>query len=141
MLNHKIPMRPVPVVRALIDDGQGRVLLLRRAPGSIGGGSWCLPGGKIDYGQTADEAMAREVEEETSLRVTDAAFFLFQDSLPPEPGAMHCLNLYFVCRAEGTVRLNGESSDHIWASPDEAARLDIAFRNGEAVAKFFSRRV
>jgi len=42
---------PVPVVRALIADAAGRVLLLQRAATAYGPGQWCLPGGKVDYGQ------------------------------------------------------------------------------------------
>ena len=100
------PAFPVPVVRLITTDGEGRVLLLKRADSKYAAGSWCLPGGKIDYGETAEGAAAKELREETSLVLTSCNFLFFQDSLPPRDGDMHCLNLYFECEASGTVSLS-----------------------------------
>src|SRR5690348_10830712 len=89
--------RPVPVVRLIALDSSGRVLILKRTSNSTDGGRWCLPGGKIDYGDTTEQAAVRELQEETSLRATNLRFLFYQDSLPPGPGRMHCINLYFEC--------------------------------------------
>jgi 8-oxo-dGTP pyrophosphatase MutT (NUDIX family) len=86
------------------------VLILRRALNSTGGGLWCLPGGKVDYGDTVEQSAERELEEETGLRAVEPRFLFYQDSLPYGPGQMHCLNLYFECAAEGEVALNDESN-------------------------------
>jgi 8-oxo-dGTP pyrophosphatase MutT (NUDIX family) len=56
-------LRPGAV--GFVRDGQGRVLLTRRADN----GRWCLPGGHIDPGESAAEACVREVFEETGLTV------------------------------------------------------------------------
>jgi ADP-ribose pyrophosphatase YjhB (NUDIX family) len=61
--------RPVTLgVRAIVQDGQGRVLLVRHTyvPG------WYLPGGAVDPGESAGEALAREVLEEANVRVIGA---------------------------------------------------------------------
>ena len=120
---------PIPVVRALIGDAGGRILLLQRAAAAYGPGSWCLPGGKVDYGQTVAEALAREIREETSLQLLAAEFWFWQDSLPIQPGGMHYLNLYFLCRARGEVRLNAES----YQAADAAGELLAAALCAEAV--------
>jgi len=127
---------PVPAVRAIIENGSGKILLLRRANTASGNGAWCLPGGKIDYGQTAEQAVIREVAEETGLQVTDAQFFMYQDSLPPSPGEMHCINLYFKCLCTKTVHLNAESSEHIWADAHALENLKIVFGNKDAAALY-----
>src|SRR5512146_2687606 len=98
-----ITQRPVPVVRLVVIDASGRVLLLRRAANSTDGGRWCLPGGKVDYGDTVEQAAVRELREETGLDSTGLRFLFFQDSLPPAPGRMHCINFYFSCAVEGEV--------------------------------------
>lgn len=76
----------------------------------------------------------------TLARSPAAQFLCYQDSLPSETGAMHCLNLYFECVATGDLRLNEESSEARWIGPDEVAELELVFRNGEALAAWFSRR-
>lgn len=129
--------RPVPVVRLILPDSCGRVLILRRAEDSTDGGRWCLPGGKIDYGDTAEHAAVRELAEETGLHATSLRFLFYQDSLPPAPGSMHCINLYFECAPEGELHLNDESTDAAWIGPDDFPRFNLMFRNDEALHRYW----
>jgi 8-oxo-dGTP pyrophosphatase MutT (NUDIX family) len=131
--------RPVPVVRLIVPDDAGRVLLLRRAPGTEAAGAWCLPGGKVDYGQAVERAAATELREETSLVCQDLRFLFYQDSLPPAPGAMHCINLYLECRASGNVRLNVESSAWARCGAEELGSYDVAFGNADALRRYWER--
>ena len=63
----KTSIVPVVAVRAIIVDDAAKVLVLRRPLGSTTAGGWCLPGGKAEYGETLDQAVRREVLEETGL--------------------------------------------------------------------------
>lgn len=128
---------PVPVVRLVVADSDGRVLLLRRALGTHRGGSWCLPGGKVDYGDSLEGAIARELAEETSLICQSSRFLFLQDGLPPEPGAMHCLNLYFECRATGEPAINEESSEFAWVGRDELPAYEIVFGGADAITRYW----
>ena len=58
----------VPCVGAVVHDATGRLLLIRRghAPHA---GSWSLPGGRVEAGETPERAVEREVREETGLVV------------------------------------------------------------------------
>lgn len=129
---------PVAVVRAVVPDREGRILLLRRRAGSAGAGQWCLPGGKVDYGVTVVQALRNEIAEETGLRCRGAEFLFYQDSLPLTPGGMHCINFYFRCDATGEVTLNNESIDYAWAAPDQLSEFDIAFRNDEGIRRYLA---
>lgn len=53
----------------LVRDSSGRVLLVKRGPGSTRSGRWCIPCGYVDYGEDVREAAVREVREETGLEV------------------------------------------------------------------------
>jgi 8-oxo-dGTP diphosphatase len=49
----------------IVDDG--RILLCHVSPGNLGEGIWVLPGGGLDFGESPDAGVVREVEEETGL--------------------------------------------------------------------------
>ena len=57
---------PVPAVIAVVVH-EGRTLLVRRA-NPPDAGLWGFPGGRIEYGETVNAAVLRELEEETSVR-------------------------------------------------------------------------
>ena len=59
--------RPVRVVGALVEDGD-RVLVTRRRKEQAHGGYWEFPGGKVESGESDEEALARELEEELEVR-------------------------------------------------------------------------
>jgi len=130
--------RPVPVVRLIIPGEDGKVLILKRAQTAYGEGGWCLPGGKVDYGELVEQAVAKELQEETALECENARFLFYQDSLPPEPGSMHCINLYFECSVAGDLTMNPESSDWAWIGPHQLNEYDIVFRNDEALARYWA---
>ena len=58
----------VPCVGAVVRDRAGRLLLVRRGT-EPGRGLWSIPGGRLEPGETGHQAAAREVLEETGLRV------------------------------------------------------------------------
>ncbi len=133
-----ILIRPVPAVRLIALNESGRVLILRRVSGSTAEGFWCLPGGKVDYGDTVEQAAVRELDEETGLRATKLRFLFYQDSLPPTPGTMHCINFYFECLAEGKPVLSDESVEAQWIGTEDLSRFAIAFRNDEGLARYWA---
>lgn len=132
----KLEQHPLLAVRAIVSDEQGCILVLQRAQGSSGAGMWCLPGGKIDYGQTAEEAVRVEIFEETSLRVYESRFLFYLDGLPTSENPQHFITLFFHCRTMGKVVLNDESTAYLWISPQEIGSYSFAFRNDHALEKY-----
>ena len=94
----------------------GCVLLVHRAHYD----DWTLPKGKLDEGETWEQAALREVEEETGLRC----------ALGPEVGRTHYDVAagpkevrYFRMTADGDARAQNEVDDVRWTTPEEAAAL------------------
>ena len=130
---------PIPVVRLIIPDQSGKVLILRRSKKSTyATGEWNLPGGKVDYGRTAEEDVRKELMEETALECASTRFLFYQDSLPLKPGGMHCINLYFECAVRGSIRLNEESSQYAWVGPDDMKKYKLTFRNDEGLLRYWN---
>lgn len=85
---------------AIITDGQGRILLLRRSR-DPGKGRLGLPGGFVDAGESAEEALGREVREETNLEVASARYLCSFPNLYHYKGVTYSTeDLFFVCTVQ-----------------------------------------
>jgi phosphoglycolate phosphatase-like HAD superfamily hydrolase/ADP-ribose pyrophosphatase YjhB (NUDIX family) len=107
--------RPIATVGAAIFDDQGRVLMIRTPKWS---NLWGIPGGKIEFGEPAEDALHRELKEETDLEVGDVRFVQVQDCIHSREFIRdeHFLLLNYTCRRLGTneVRLNDEAVEYRW---------------------------
>ena len=68
----------VDVVAAVITRPDGSYLLAQRPPGKVYAGYWEFPGGKIESGETALEALIREIREELGIEVLEAHSWLLR---------------------------------------------------------------
>jgi len=73
----------VAVAAAVLRRSDGRVLLAQRLPGTPYAGYWEFPGGKVEPGESARDALARELAEELGIEVTHAAPWITQRYLYP----------------------------------------------------------
>ncbi|RTE89603.1 MULTISPECIES: NUDIX hydrolase [Bradyrhizobium] len=117
------PAHPQLAVSAAIFR-DGKVLLTRRAR-SPAKGFYSLPGGRVEFGESLHQALSREVDEETGLRIEIVGLAGWREVLPAAPGAGHYLIMSFAARwvAREPV-LNDELDDHRWIAPDALASLD-----------------
>ena len=140
MMNSTELPPPLLAVRAFIRDDAGKILILKRASDDMYGDLWCLPGGKVDYGQTAEEAVIREIQEETSLNCTSVNFLFYMDGLPVTPGDKHYLTLFFSCEVNGNIRLNRESSELAWTEPNNLDQYEFAFGSDKAIEAYWRNK-
>jgi nucleoside triphosphatase len=116
---------PEPTVGALIFNQEDKVLLLKSDKWRD---KYVIPGGHIELGETMEDALRREVKEETGLDIYDIEFaslqeFVFDEAFHEE---RHFIFIDFVCRTDSNkVVLNAESQEHVWVSLKEASRLPI----------------
>jgi ADP-ribose pyrophosphatase YjhB (NUDIX family) len=89
---------PIPTVDVIINYSGG-VVLIGRKNFPFG---WAIPGGFIDYGETAEDAAIREAKEETSLDILDVAQFRVY-SAPNRDPRFHTLSVVFIARGEGQL--------------------------------------
>ena len=135
---------PVAAVGGLIVNDDGELLLVRRAR-DPGRGMWGLPGGFVDGGESIAQALAREVYEETRLRVADSELLLTAPNDYLYRGiSIDVVDLFFIVRVRRTspIRLaDGELTEYRWCVPSEGDVRKMAFAsNRKAVRRWLKQR-
>jgi phosphoglycolate phosphatase len=137
LLGDDLYARPLPTVGCLIFH-RGRVLMIRTRKWR---GKWGIPGGKIARGESAEEALRREVKEETALALRDIRFVMVQDCV--DSGEFHrpahFLLLNYTAQADSdSVVLNEEAEEFRWVLPDEALALELNLPTQILLGKVFA---
>jgi len=121
----EFPDAPRVAVGAVVLDGD-RVLLARRgqAP-SVG--KWSIPGGLVDVGERLEEAVAREVEEETGLRIRVLGLCGVIDRVHREGDRTRYHYVIIDYAAEpvgGELRAGSDAAEVRWVAVDDLARYE-----------------
>lgn len=125
-------------VVAVVRDGEGRVLLTKRAiPPYLG--KWVMPGGKIDRGELITAALKREVFEEVGLDIHIEGLVDIYEVVPTNEHSEHFVILYYLATPRnGDLTLNNnEIADAVWADRDKASNLDISNGTRHILSKVF----
>jgi nucleoside triphosphatase len=116
---------PEPTVGALIFNREGKVFLVRSHKWR---GRWVLPGGHIELGERMEDALRREVKEETNLDIRDIEFICFQEFIYDERfwKRRHFIFFDYACKTDSTdVKLNDEAQEYAWVTLDEALKMPV----------------
>ena len=111
-------MRPGVGVGVMIKR-EGKVLLQLRK-GAHGEGTWCFPGGHMEYGETPEQTAEREAKEEINVEIKNAKVVgVTNDIMHSEK--KHYITLFVEAEyAGGEARINDSSVSEIkWFSPNE----------------------
>jgi 8-oxo-dGTP diphosphatase len=120
---------PKPTASALVVDGEGRLLLARRAIEPFRG-FWDTPGGFVEEGEHPLAALRRELLEETGLVVEPGEFHgVWMDSYGGAPDAQSTLNLYWEARVvSGVMQAADDVAELRWFAPiDLPPSEELAF--------------
>lgn len=112
------------VVAAALVDRDGRLLVQQRPEGKPMAGLWEFPGGKIEPGETPEQALIRELAEELAIDVDHSCLApacFASDTL----GDKHLLLLLFVCRKWKGVPVAQHASALRWVRPVELHGLPM----------------
>ena len=119
---------PVVTVGALIFNDAGEALMIRTQKWS---NLWGIPGGKVKWGETSEDALRREIKEETDLDIADIRFVLVQDCIHSKEfyRDAHFVLLNYTTYAPGSqsqsVTLNDEAREFRWLNLEAALKMPL----------------
>lgn len=122
-----------------IIEHDGKILLVRRLPGKVQGNRWGVPGGKVEAGEKLEDALSREIFEETGIRIdpTDlqpigAAYVRY----PEFDFANHQYRATVAERPEVKLR-EDEHNDFAWVTPEEAMEMDLILDQDRCFKEYY----
>ncbi|EFQ80270.1 MULTISPECIES: (deoxy)nucleoside triphosphate pyrophosphohydrolase [Corynebacterium] len=110
---------PIRVVGAVFHDGE-RFLACRKKPGKPLEGHWEFPGGKIEPGETPEQALAREIREELNL-IAEVGQKVTTTTYEYEFATIE-LTTFYCTLVDGDLRLTDHDATK-WVTSTEAAHL------------------
>lgn len=134
----------MPGVGALIFRGRGRrgsILLVERGGHPLKG-YWSLPGGLVETGESLDEAVRREILEETGLRVKPVEMFeVFERIMRDARGRAeyHYVLLDYVCKVTGGKLQAGDDVARVkWVPRDRLGDYQMTEGTREVIERAYS---
>lgn len=129
-MSREYPERPIVGVGGVVVE-QGRVLLVRRGQAPLLG-EWSIPGGALKVGETLEEALRRELREETGLEVTPLELLEVLDRIVRDQDGRtryHYVLVDYLCRVDSsgpqTPCSASDVSECRWAAPAELAEYHL----------------
>ena len=136
------PDRPFVGVGGVVFVGD-RVVLIRRGKEPLRG-RWVIPGGTVELGETLQEAVVREIQEETGLVVRPREVVLVFDRIQRQGDVVeyHYVIIDYVCDyVSGEARAGSDADEVALVSRDELEAYDLPPQALDLVLDVFTRRV
>lgn len=129
-------MQYTAVTAALILDN-GKVLLAQRKSGAQQSLKWEFPGGKLEPGETPEECLTREIEEELNIDIQVQNIFT---AVVHSYGDRNILLLAYLCRKTGGTPSTRDCNDFQWVSINSLLEYDLAAADLPIALKLMKER-
>lgn len=129
-MSREYPERPIVGVGGIVVD-HGRVLLVKRGRAPLLG-EWSIPGGALEVGETLEEALRREIREETGLEITPLEVLAVLDRIVRDEDGRtryHYVLVDYLCRVENSPRPEAHAATDVtecrWVEPEDLAPYQL----------------
>lgn len=130
-ITHKLQNGPFTTVDAIIEINGGIVIIERSNPPF----GWALPGGFVDYGESLEDAVRREMKEETGLDLEGLKQF-HTYSAPGRDPRFHTIATVFIAQAKGTPRAGDDAAGLKVVKLEEIEKLNFAFDHKQIIRDY-----
>ena len=129
---------PEPTCGALIFNKADELFLVKSHKWKD---KYVIPGGHIELGETMQDALKREIKEETNLEIYDIEFVCFQEFIYGDEfwKKRHFLFFDFACKTDSVeVKLDSEAQEFIWVTLDQALKLPVEPYTKKAIKEYLA---
>ena len=138
-MGRQYPTQPMVGAGAVVIE-RNHVLLVRRGRAPLAG-EWSLPGGRLELGESIEQAIVREVQEETGLEVQPLQLLGVYDLIDRDADnavRYHYVLVDWICRpVAGAMCAGDDAADVCWAERGDLRRYSLADFTFEAIEKAF----
>ena len=134
------PIQSVVSSGGVIQNGEGRILLLKRKQE----GTWVLPKGRVEPGESLRETAIREVAEETGLKdlrvIREIGLVRYLFFWRPDNVNYRKTVHYFLMKLNGsseTIKMEPDFSEYVWQTVEDAIKL-LTFENDRRIVRSIS---
>lgn len=116
---------PEPTVSAIIFNPDGKILLCKSHKWE---NKYVIPGGHIEFGEKMEEALKREILEETGLAIYDIELISLKESICNDKfhEEKHFIFIDYVCKTDSSkVTLNDEAEEYKWVDIEQIDYYDL----------------
>ena len=111
---------------------EGRVLLIHRRNPPLG---WALPGGFVEYGETVEDAVRREMKEETGLELAELRQFRVYSDPARDPRG-HVVSVVFAARGLGKPEAGDDADRYRLVDLHDISGSDLVFDHAQILRDF-----
>lgn len=130
------PRTPYVTADAVIELEPGKVLLVRRKNPPLG---WALPGGFVDRGESVEDAVRREIMEETGLEIVEARQIHTYSEVGRDP-RLHTATVVFAARTRGAAHNAGDDAVETALFPMDALPEPMVFDHAGVIMDYRTGR-
>jgi 8-oxo-dGTP diphosphatase len=129
-------MRKRILATDIIIESAGKVVLVKRA-GKPSKGSWCLPGGHVEYKERIEDAATREAKEETGLNIKLLHILGVYSDPNRDPRGGHAITTVFIAKPLSKIPKPGDDAEEAkWIKLEGLPLKDLAFDHGKILKDY-----
>lgn len=124
---HKMVISGIP---AIIKNSKGEILLGKRDANMICYPNfWGLPGGVIEFEETFEQAIKRELQEELGVKCKVIKYGKADMNLPTKECPLQSISIPAYCKIKGRPRPKSETSEVKWFKPNKIKKMSLAYNH------------